>query len=145
EHFADEPCTVDIDPGRFRQIVSNLVGNALKFTPSGGSITVRTTQGDGQCWIEVADTGRGIPEDQFDAVFDRLHQVTEGDQVVGGLGIGLNVCREIARMHRGDILVESELGKGSVFRVLVPAAVANGEGEGERVGSEEAEIAPQFA
>ena len=102
-------------------IASNLFSNALTFTPEGGRVIVRGIQVDlADEWVgfEVEDTGLGIPKDELERIFDRFHQV-EGTSS-GGTGLGLSLSRELARLHGGEILAQSEPGKGSIFRVELP-------------------------
>ncbi|HWM93851.1 MAG TPA: ATP-binding protein [Thermoanaerobaculia bacterium] len=108
------------DPEKVEIIASNLVSNALKFTPEGGRITVRGVQaGPVEEWVtfEVEDTGPGIPAGELDRIFARFHQVAGTSS---GTGLGLALSRELARLHGGDVLVVSEMGKGSRFRVELP-------------------------
>ena len=113
-----------LDERRIAQVLTNLINNALKFTDSGGSIRVRATQAaDAGTGIEVSvsDSGRGIPPDQRDRIFDRLFQVKSGDATTEhGVGLGLYICRELVRLHGGEIRVESEIGKGSTFLFSLP-------------------------
>ena len=106
------------DPEKVEIIASNLVSNALKFTPMGGRVTVRSVPAD-EGWLsfEVEDTGPGIPAEEMERIFHRFHQV-EGTS--SGTGLGLALSRELARLHGGDVLVRSESGRGSVFRVELP-------------------------
>ena len=114
------------DPTRILQVLSNLIGNALKFTPDGGRVAVRVGRwADNHAWSvwTVEDTGRGIAPEDLEKIFDRLFQVTEDDwSTQGGLGLGLSICREIVRLHRGQIWVESELGTGTKFHFSIPFA-----------------------
>ena len=106
------------DPEKVEIIASNLVSNALKFTPRGGKVTVRSVVSD-EGWVafEVEDTGPGIPADELELIFERFHQV-EGTSA--GTGLGLALSRELARLHGGDVLVRSEPGRGARFRVELP-------------------------
>ncbi len=112
------------DPPRLRQVLTNLLDNALKFTPSGGSITIRSQlhDGDGKfVRISVADTGQGIDPSEHQRIFSRLAQVdATSEESRKGLGLGLFICKEIVRRHRGDIWVESKLGIGSTFHFTLP-------------------------
>lgn len=116
---------VTADPEKLRQILLNLLSNALKFTDPGGRIelTARET-GDGHVRIDVADTGRGIPDDRLETIFEPFIQVdrslTNASQQ--GIGLGLSISRDLARGMNGDLKGESELGKGSVFTLLLPKA-----------------------
>ncbi|MFG0284605.1 MAG: sensor histidine kinase, partial [Phycisphaerales bacterium JB039] len=101
----------------------NLVGNALKYTPDGGSVVVRADADDAQLRVEVADTGIGIAPNETERVFERFYRAE--DERVGkikGTGIGLSLARELARIHGGDITLESELNKGSVFTLTAPTS-----------------------
>ncbi|HWN43845.1 MAG TPA: histidine kinase dimerization/phospho-acceptor domain-containing protein, partial [Thermoanaerobaculia bacterium] len=106
------------DPEKVEIIASNLISNALKFTPMGGRVTVRAVPSD-EGWVafEVEDTGPGIPAGEMERIFHRFHQV-EGTS--SGTGLGLALSRELARLHGGDVLVRSEPGQGSQFRVELP-------------------------
>jgi signal transduction histidine kinase len=122
--FDAELPMVLVDEDRFHQILSNLLSNAIKFTPRGGTIAVRAMHDErraGGVAVSVADTGRGIDPNKVGRVFDRLYQVTDGDAAVhGGLGLGLNICRELVRLHGGEISVDSKPGEGSVFTFTLP-------------------------
>ncbi|MEX0985279.1 MAG: ATP-binding protein [Actinomycetota bacterium] len=115
---------IEGDADRIRQIVANLLTNALKFTPPGGSVTVSVTERSGTAVLEVWDTGPGIPADEIDLVFDRFYR---GRTVrAGGSGIGLAVVRDLARAHGGDVSVQSEPAGGSRFRVVLPSTSRSG-------------------
>lgn len=108
---------------RFKEVLFNLMSNAIKFTPAEGSIWVSAgrADGDGFCRISVRDTGVGIPANQHEAIFDKFHQV--GSTVRGvreGTGLGLAITRQIVEMHGGLIVVESEPGNGSCFTFSMP-------------------------
>ena len=109
-----------VDRVRIRQVLLNLLGNAARFTDE-GSISVRACQRDGEVEVEVSDTGTGIPVEDLPTIFDEFSQahgpITSGR---GGTGLGLAVCREFVQLHGGRISVQSELGKGSVFRFWLP-------------------------
>jgi signal transduction histidine kinase len=109
------------DPVHLSRLLDNLVGNAIKFTPAGGSITVRLRREDSTAILEVADTGVGIPGEKLDRVFDRFYQV-DGSTTrrYGGTGLGLALVKEIAISHGGQVSVDSTIGKGSTFRVHLP-------------------------
>jgi signal transduction histidine kinase/CheY-like chemotaxis protein/HPt (histidine-containing phosphotransfer) domain-containing protein len=125
-HFSAEgkiPQQIKTDPARFRQIIFNLVGNAVKFTEQ-GSVTVTCrlmkTLPEPRLLIEIADTGIGIPQDKIESIFDPF---TQADATVarrfGGTGLGLSISRTFARALGGEITVESRLGKGSTFKVTL--------------------------
>jgi signal transduction histidine kinase/DNA-binding NarL/FixJ family response regulator len=113
---------VAADPARVRQVLTNLVDNAQKFTPAGGSISIRAGVFDDRfVCVSVADTGRGIEPSQHQRIFSRLGQVNDNTaESRKGLGLGLFICREIVRRHGGDISVESTLGAGSTFYFTLP-------------------------
>lgn len=124
--FEQDPTIPDIsfDEDRMRQVLSNLIDNAIKYT-SHGQITVSIRGGVDELSISVADTGRGIPAEHLDLVFNRLHQVCDTDAAIeSGLGLGLNICRELVELHGGRIDVESAPGIGSTFRVGLPTVDA---------------------
>lgn len=123
---ADLP-DVMLDEHRITQVLTNLIGNALKFTPPGGRVELQVAALSlAEVEFTVADNGRGIPADQLEQVFDRLHQVKAGDAATGqGIGLGLYICRELVRLHGGDISVSSEPGAGSTFRFTLPVSPAH--------------------
>jgi len=113
-----------IDENRITQIITNLLINALKFTPAGGKVFVRVATNPAEpafLRVSVSDTGCGIARDQWDRIFDRLYQVKMGDGASAqGFGLGLYLCRELVKLHGGKIRVESEPGQGSTFSFTVP-------------------------
>ena len=121
----DAPSTMTVDPMRLRQILLNLLSNACKFT-KGGEVTLRTrTIVDGRNWIEfaVSDTGIGMTPEQQAKLFQEFTQAdTSTARQFGGTGLGLAITRKLALMMGGDVTVTSELGKGSIFTVRLPAS-----------------------
>ncbi|HET7030784.1 MAG TPA: response regulator [Candidatus Limnocylindrales bacterium] len=109
------------DRGRLRQILYNLLSNALKFTPSGGQVVVAVDRADGQALISVTDTGVGIAGDDVERVFEEFRQVGDRAARQEGTGLGLALTRRIVEAHGGTIAVTSELGRGSSFTVTLPA------------------------
>jgi len=119
-----EDVSLEGDPVRLRQIVSNLLSNARKFTPAGGHVTVSVLRRDDTAILEVADSGPGIPPAEIDRVFDRFYR---GRTVkAGGSGIGLAVVRDLARAHGGEVSVENSRTSGARFRVVLPSAPGTG-------------------
>ncbi len=109
------------DAQRVRQVLENLVGNALKFTREGFVQVGVGTDPHGAVHLQVADSGPGIPEDELESIFTEFHRV-ESERQVAGTGLGLAIARRIVEQHRGRIWVESRLGQGSTFHVVLPAA-----------------------
>ena len=113
-----------LDEFRITQVVTNLLNNAINYTPANGRIAVQAQVVPGQPeWFQVSieDTGRGIPAEDLDRIFDRLYQVKTGDATNGnGIGLGLYLCRELVHAHGGGISVSSEPGKGSMFSFVLP-------------------------
>ena len=100
-------------------ILTNIVGNALTYTPAGGSVTVAWTATDNEVDITVTDTGRGINRDDLDRVFERFYRADRS--APGGTGVGLTIARSLARLHGGDITVASPgEGAGSTFTITLP-------------------------
>jgi signal transduction histidine kinase len=125
EHsFAPDPLVAVVDPKRFEQILRNLLGNAIKYSPEGGIICIRGCAEKGELVVQVGDEGIGIPRGDLERVFERFYRVeNEVTQQVGGVGLGLAVCRSIVEAHRGRIRVESTLGQGSTFIFTLPLEV----------------------
>ena len=115
---------VRADERKIKQVLLNLLSNALKFTPEGGRITVRATGDDTHCHIAVSDTGVGIaPEDQA-TVFEEFRQVGPTTKKVEGTGLGLAISRKYVELHGGTLAVASELGKGATFTMTLPRRLA---------------------
>lgn len=109
--------------GYLRRVLDNLLDNAIKFTPAGGTITVRVWQEGEQVALQVSDTGIGIPNDQLERIFDRFYQVDGSAwRQYGGVGLGLALVQEIVRKYGGRVIVDSQVGQGSKFTVLLPVA-----------------------
>lgn len=113
-----EPATLIGDPTLLRELISNLVDNALKYTPAGGQVTLHCHSDEEAVLIEVADSGPGIPPAERERVFERFHRVA-GTQPSGS-GLGLPIAREIARSHGGTITIEDGPDGGSSVRVRLP-------------------------
>jgi signal transduction histidine kinase/DNA-binding LacI/PurR family transcriptional regulator/putative methionine-R-sulfoxide reductase with GAF domain len=104
-----------------RRVLDNLIGNAVKFTPANGTITVRLRREGDMVALEVSDTGVGIPEDKLERVFERFYQVDgSARRRYGGVGLGLALVKEIVEAYGGHVTVESELDKGSTFTAYMP-------------------------
>jgi signal transduction histidine kinase len=120
----DDSLAVFADAHRLRQILVNIVGNAIKFTPEMGSIRVGALRDGESAVITVRDTGLGIPADRLKAIFEPFVQVEDGlTRTASGAGLGLAISRDLAKAMGGDISVESTLGQGSTFSVRLPLYV----------------------
>ncbi|HBU69886.1 MAG TPA: hypothetical protein DEE98_05825 [Elusimicrobia bacterium] len=111
-----------VDPERVKQVITNLLGNSLKFTPSEAVITISAVQvNDRIIEISLSDTGVGIPQADLPKVFEKFYQVKEGaNKKPKGTGLGLAIVAEIVKLHGGNITVESTVGKGTTFRFTMP-------------------------
>jgi signal transduction histidine kinase len=107
------------DKGRVLQVAAILLDNAVKYTPEGGRVTVRTWEKKGQVALEVSDTGIGIPQDQLPLIFERFHRV-DNSRTEEGAGLGLAIARQIAESHGGEIEACSTPAEGSTFTLLLP-------------------------
>ncbi|MDY6796237.1 MAG: ATP-binding protein [Actinomycetota bacterium] len=117
---AERPAMVNADLRRIRQVLFNLVSNALKFTDRGGRVSLRTSSGRGEVVVEVEDTGVGVaPEDQ-EKIFREFTQVGEEARAKGGTGLGLALSKRLVELHGGRIWIRSEPGEGSVFSFSLP-------------------------
>jgi signal transduction histidine kinase len=119
----DRPLRIRHDPPRIGQVITNLVGNALKFTPRGGSVTITARhEPGGGARIEIVDTGVGIHESELPLIFDRFYRGAEANEARStGSGLGLSIVKSIVDMHHGTIAVESRVGNGSRFVVTLPS------------------------
>jgi signal transduction histidine kinase len=117
----DSPIRIRHDPQRIGQVVTNLVGNAIKFTPRGGTVDVVVRPHPAGAEIEVRDTGVGIDASELPRIFDRFYRGSRANEARGsGSGLGLAIVRSIVDMHGGTVTVESLLGRGSRFTVVLP-------------------------
>jgi signal transduction histidine kinase len=109
---------------QFERLISNLLSNALKYTPSGGKVHLRLRSCDGSVHIEVGDTGIGIPAEHLPHIFERFYRVSSSHALTQrGMGLGLSFVAWIVKAHGGRIDVSSETGKGSKFSVYLPQSV----------------------
>jgi CheY-like chemotaxis protein/anti-sigma regulatory factor (Ser/Thr protein kinase) len=117
------PAAFTGDPHRLQQILMNLVNNGVKFTETGG-IHIRLSRADPKHWqLEVRDTGTGIPPEELDHIFDAFHQVdTTTTRQQGGFGLGLSIVKQLVNLMKGEIIVQSTLGRGSIFTITLPLA-----------------------
>ena len=114
---------VRIDPQRMRQVIDNLMSNAIKYSPDTSPVQVRVEASDGTVHTLVADEGIGIPADELPRLFERFHRARNvSSRYYGGLGLGLYISRAIVEAHGGNISVETQEGRGSTFRIDLPLA-----------------------
>jgi PAS domain S-box-containing protein len=116
---------VGADQVRLRQIVLNLLNNALNYTPEGGRITLRAGQKDANLVVEVEDNGPGIAEEEQQHMFEPYHRMEVAGERLSGLGLGLALCKMLVDLHGGQIWVKSRVGKGSTFSFSLPLEAAN--------------------
>ena len=109
------------DRSRLEQVMMNVIGNSIKYTPDGGSITVDAGIRGGNVWIEVSDTGIGIPQQDRERIFDRFYRVDKArSRESGGTGLGLSIAREIVLRHHGSIALTDHEGPGTTVRIVLP-------------------------
>jgi PAS domain S-box-containing protein len=123
---AEEPLIVAADQHRLNQVLTNLLTNALKYSPDGADVTVRIAREANEARIAVVDRGAGIPPEAIPHLFERFYRVTGTAHMVQGLGLGLYISNRIVEAHGGRIEVESEPGRGSTFSVVLPMGMPPG-------------------
>jgi signal transduction histidine kinase len=118
-----ETCRAWADANRLRQVFANLLDNAIKYTPEGGSVSITSRNEPATAVVEFSDTGIGIPSEEQDKVWARLYR---GDKSRSqrGLGLGLSLVKAVVEAHQGKVMLKSEVGRGSTFTVILPAAEA---------------------
>jgi signal transduction histidine kinase len=126
-HSDELPTRVFWDEDRINEVLGNLLSNAFKFTPRGGSVGLTVKPSNGNVVVTVADTGAGISAEQLPHIFDKFYQAdNQAQAATKGTGLGLAIAKEIVEAHGGHIEVESEVGRGTTFVVTVPAQPAVG-------------------
>lgn len=124
--LSDEPVIASVDIARFRMAIENLIDNASKYTPEGGNIIVTLTRSAEGASLSVSDTGVGIDEESAVKLFKKFSRIPNTlSETVGGTGLGLYWAHKVVELHGGDITVESNVGKGSQFTVILPASGDN--------------------
>jgi len=123
------------DPARIKQVVVNLLDNAIKYTPEGGDISIKTFLAEKKAILEITDNGIGIPSDALPHVFKRFYRADEvrAPEISGGAGLGLSIVRSICQAHGGNVEIESIYGCGTTCRVELPLVNGNGKGRGHNV------------
>ena len=126
------PAPIYGDPARLDQVFSNLMANAIKFTPHGGRVNVSVGQRGSEAYMVIADTGRGIEADFLPHIFEKFRQAeTSTTRTVGGVGLGLAIVRSLVELHGGKVRAESEgAGRGACFTITLPLASAVRTGRG---------------
>jgi len=124
------PLYVEIDTDKVTQVIDNIISNAQKYSPDGGSIRFTVTANDGELLVEIKDTGMGIPKEQVDRIFDRFYRVDRARaRSMGGTGLGLAISREMIIAHNGKIWAESIEGKGTSIFFTLPYGLVDEEDE----------------
>jgi len=112
------------DPQLLRRLISNLLDNAIRYTPAGGQVEARLDTASGEARLAISDTGAGIPPESMDKIFERFYRVDKSrTRAEGGFGLGLSIVKWVVDAHHGRISVTSRPGEGSVFTVLMPMHV----------------------
>jgi signal transduction histidine kinase len=117
----DGPLPLEADAARLRQVLDNLISNAIKYTPTGGAVVVSTSDSDGQRRIEISDNGIGVPRDELGQLFSRFYRASSATRrAIPGTGLGLVIARAIVESHGGTISLESREGEGTRVTVILP-------------------------
>lgn len=119
-HSATAQTEIEADQGRVRQVLNNLVSNAVKYSPQGGLIKITVESAGGHYRLSVADQGIGMTGEQVEHIFDRFYRADSSNTAVQGVGLGMSIVRHIIQAHQGEIKVDSQLGKGTTVRVELP-------------------------
>ena len=115
------PVNAEVDEVKISLAITNLVENAIKYNKEGGWVHVSLNADHKYCYIEVADSGMGIPEESVEHIFERFYRVDKShSREIGGTGLGLAIARGAVVMHRGAIKVYSQLGEGTTFTIRIP-------------------------
>ena len=121
ETHIEDDCEMFADPGKLAQVCYNIIENAIKYTPDGGTITVSLHKSGRDAVLDISDTGVGIPAEDLPHVFDRFYRVDKArSRETGGTGLGLSIVKQIVRLHAGSVTVASEPGRGTTFTVQLP-------------------------
>lgn len=119
-----EPVPCHFDPMRISQVVNNLISNAIKYSPFGGEVQVRVERRGSDAVVAVSDLGSGIAPEELSSIFQAFHRSKATRETIPGVGLGLHTARKLVQAHRGRIEVESQVGVGSTFKVILPASDA---------------------
>jgi signal transduction histidine kinase len=118
--ISDELPNLTIDPGRLSQALGNLINNALKFTPAGGTVEITTGRENNEIWIAVQDSGPGIPFEDQENIFTPFFRGRSETRFPQGMGLGLSIARDLVMAHQGKLTFESTPGEGSRFTIWLP-------------------------
>jgi CheY-like chemotaxis protein/two-component sensor histidine kinase len=132
---AENGLNVRADATRFKQVLMNLVGNAIKFSPEGGDIGLAACLIDGKVCVEVRDTGPGIPLEEQKRIFENFYRLRQSEKSTEGTGLGLAITQKLVELHGGELGLESQPGHGSRFYFSLPMAPAPRERRGQETGS----------
>ncbi|MDQ0721531.1 signal transduction histidine kinase [Paenibacillus sp. W4I10] len=122
EMHVPEELYIEADEDKMKQIFINLLSNGINYTPDGGRVKLQVTMdNDDEVVFAVSDTGIGIPKKDLPRIFERFYRVDKGrSRNSGGTGLGLSIVKHLVELHHGKLAVESELGMGTTFRVILP-------------------------
>lgn len=120
EEIPESLSSINIDSVRMAQVVGNLLSNAIKYTSTGGTIKISAGTDEKNFWLRVSDTGAGVQLDEREKIFQPFYRGNTGRRIKQGMGLGLTIARELTIAHGGEIQLESEFGKGSMFTVSLP-------------------------
>ncbi len=132
---AENGLNVRADATRFKQVLMNLVGNAIKFSPEGGDIGLAACLIDGKVCVEVRDTGPGIPLEEQKRIFEKFYRLRQSEKSTEGTGLGLAITQKLVELHGGELGLESQPGHGSRFYFSLPMAPAPRERPAQETGS----------
>jgi signal transduction histidine kinase len=125
--LADDARTVHADPDAVRQVLTNVLENAARYTPAEGRVAVHAARAGGQVVVEIRDTGSGIPGEHLPRIFERFYRVDpHRSRAAGGTGLGLSIVKHLVEAHGGKVEAESRLGAGTTIRFTLPAALPAG-------------------
>ena len=120
----DDEIKIQVDPSRMMQVIRNLLGNAVKFSPAGGLVQIKVHRHAGSLTASVSDEGPGIPDNEIEVIFDKFVQSSKTSTGAGGTGLGLAICREIMAAHGGRIWAENGTRRGATFSIEIPLAIS---------------------
>ncbi len=140
-HPGAESAVLHVDRSKIEVIINNLISNAIKFTPDGGNIEIRTKTESGNLVLTVLDSGPGIPAGEEEIIFERFHRLKRTEEeYVEGMGVGLELSRTLAHLHNGEIIAVSDIEKGSLFKLSLPLVEEEEYTLVELLGAEEEDL-----